>query len=104
MVRRVRLDCEVPVVDGRQIEADAEGRQRREAARTAAWLSEVDAVSGETREARYARERAEREAIAKDWIPLRDQTVALLRAEIKLDLVEMEKRINERIDTRLVHR
>lgn len=30
--------------------------------------------------------------------------MALLRAEIKLDLVEMEKRINERIDTRLVHR
>jgi hypothetical protein len=27
-----------------------------------------------------------------------------LHAEIKLELVEMEKRLNERIDTRLVHR
>lgn len=27
-----------------------------------------------------------------------------IRAEVKLDLLEMEKRLNERIDTRLVHR
>lgn len=30
--------------------------------------------------------------------------MALLRAELKLDLLEMEKRLSERIDTRLVHR
>jgi len=30
--------------------------------------------------------------------------VGKLKAEIKLDLLEMEKRLNERIDTRLVHR
>ena len=28
----------------------------------------------------------------------------LLQAELKVDMVEMEKRLNERIDTRLVHR
>lgn len=40
--------------------------------------------------------KAEARAIRKE--------IELVRAEIKLELVATEKRLNERIDTRLVHR
>lgn len=40
--------------------------------------------------------RAEGRAIRKE--------IELVRTEIKVEMIEMEKRLNERIDTRLVHR